>query len=279
MNSQRNTPLILGGHSFIRQLGNDPPLDEIGQIELVEACLDNGIRTFDTTYQPERIALGRALKSLGRRDEATLIAWNFFTDFAPNDENLGGPSAYESNHLALMCEQLQTDRIDWLVVHSTGDQSADIAQETHACHWKKEGHVLKLGMWHMNTSTLARHGGAGPYDFVVHPLNTAVFAKMADAFENARRMGLKNVACSPFIRGRELDHMAAHAVAQHALSPEAAHARLADHMLRFALFAPHVDHLIVAMRKKDWVNRNIASATKGPLNASEQVWLEELGRA
>ena len=53
-------PLVLGGHSFIQQLGNDPGLSEADQTRLVESCLNRGIRWFDTTYQPERIALGRA---------------------------------------------------------------------------------------------------------------------------------------------------------------------------------------------------------------------------
>jgi hypothetical protein len=38
------TPLILGGHSFIDQLGNDPPASRPEQISIVETCLDLGIR-------------------------------------------------------------------------------------------------------------------------------------------------------------------------------------------------------------------------------------------
>ena len=78
-----NRKLILGGHSFIAQLGSDPAPDEKTQDAIVAACLDSGITTFDTTYLPERIALGKALQRLGRRSEAQLIAWNFFTDFGP----------------------------------------------------------------------------------------------------------------------------------------------------------------------------------------------------
>ncbi len=46
-----------------------------------------GIRMFDTTLQPERLALGKALHELGRRDEAYIIAWNFMTVMAPADRN------------------------------------------------------------------------------------------------------------------------------------------------------------------------------------------------
>ena len=51
-----STPLILGGHSFIQQLGNDPQPSEATQLAIVAACLDQGITWFDTTYQPERLA-------------------------------------------------------------------------------------------------------------------------------------------------------------------------------------------------------------------------------
>ncbi|MBC8009345.1 MAG: hypothetical protein H7067_04520, partial [Burkholderiales bacterium] len=73
--------LILGGHSFIAQLGNDPRPSEADIDALVATCLDHGIRHFDTTYRPERLALVASLARLGRRAEARLIAWNFFRDF------------------------------------------------------------------------------------------------------------------------------------------------------------------------------------------------------
>src|SRR5207245_5590621 len=85
MDKAAEIPLILGGHSFISQLGNDPPASEQEQHRIVETCLDHGIRWFDTTYQPERVALGNVLHALGRRGEATILAWNFFTDFSPGD--------------------------------------------------------------------------------------------------------------------------------------------------------------------------------------------------
>ena len=90
--------LILGGHSFITQLGSDPAPDEKTQDAIVAACLDAGVNWFDTTYLPERVALGNALKRLGRRNEAQLIAWNFFTGFGP-DGSVGGHAPYEPRHL------------------------------------------------------------------------------------------------------------------------------------------------------------------------------------
>ncbi|PYL17586.1 MAG: hypothetical protein DMF41_13680 [Verrucomicrobia bacterium] len=94
-------PLILGGHSFISQLGNDPSVSERDQCGIVESCLDHSIRWFDTTYQPERIALGNVLHSLGRRNEATIMSLNFFTDFSPQDQPTR-PEYYRPNHIDLI---------------------------------------------------------------------------------------------------------------------------------------------------------------------------------
>ena len=121
-------PLVLGGHSFIEQLGSDPATTFDQQIEIVQACLDLGIHWFDTTYQPERLALGHILRTLGRRAEAHIIAWNFFVDFQPG-EDVGGASHYLPAHLPLILDQLQTDYLDALVVHGLGDPVEDRRQE------------------------------------------------------------------------------------------------------------------------------------------------------
>src|SRR6266700_4900948 len=108
---ESDIPLVLGGHSFISQLGNDPPASDREQCAIVESCLDCGIRWFDTTYQPERIALGNVLHGLERRNEATIMAWNFFTDFSPDDQPTR-PEYYRPNHIDLILEQLHTDHVD-----------------------------------------------------------------------------------------------------------------------------------------------------------------------
>ena len=57
--------LILGGHTFISQLGSDPALSSEQQTAIVAECLAQGITTFDTTYLPERVAPGKMLHQLG----------------------------------------------------------------------------------------------------------------------------------------------------------------------------------------------------------------------
>ena len=108
-------PLILGGHSFIAQLGNDRPASAEDQQRIVEACLNHGIRWFDTTYQPERVALGKVFDALGRRDEATILAWNFFKDFSPSDP-VGQADYYRPEHIETLLEELRTPYVDCLVM-------------------------------------------------------------------------------------------------------------------------------------------------------------------
>ncbi len=163
-------PLVLGGHSFISQLGSDPAADEAAQVRIVEACLDAGVRWLDTTYQPERVALGRALETLGRRDEAVIIAWNFFTDFGPDDE-VGGPAAYQPHHVDQMLKQLRTDRIDCLVVHGVGDAAEDARQEVAGGRVGRQGKVGRLGVWHPDERAADRFGADSPYSFMVRPFN------------------------------------------------------------------------------------------------------------
>ncbi|HTL51742.1 MAG TPA: hypothetical protein VL860_04110, partial [Planctomycetota bacterium] len=83
-------PLILGGHSFIAPLGNDPAADFDTQVAIVKTCLDQRITWIDTTYQPERTAVGKVLQVLPRRIEVRVIAWNFFREVDDKGE-LGGP--------------------------------------------------------------------------------------------------------------------------------------------------------------------------------------------
>lgn len=271
---QSASRLVLGGHSFIEQLGNDPVASDEAQRDIVRACLDSGVCWFDTTYQPERIALGRALAQLGRRDEATIIAWNFFVDFSADDE-VGGPAAYQPHHIEQMLRQLQTDRIDCLVVHETGDEKEDRRQEQLAVSWQQQGMVGRLGVWYPGADAEERFGRENPYSFMVRPFNVAT-QDAGEAFAACKALGWETLACSPYVRGWRLDELAKKARDVHGGEETALRARLADLMLRFSLHAPNVDRLIVAMRKAEWVANNVMSACGGPLNAAEQNWLETL---
>jgi aryl-alcohol dehydrogenase-like predicted oxidoreductase len=275
MTREEQVPLILGGHSFIRQLGVEATPLAAEQRSIVAACLDHGIRGFDTTYQPERVALGNALASLGRREAAIVIAWNFFTDFGPEGE-VGGAAYCRPHHLSLMLEQLQTERLDALVVHPLGQEREDRRQEELAQRWQAEGRVRWLGLWAPELPTLERYRDDNPYRFMVRPFNVADRAS-AEVFAAGKEFGWEIVACSPFVRGWELERRLTKAAEAEATPPDALRARLADAMLRYALFESGADFLIVAMRRAEWVARNVASCRAGPLSEGERAWLEGLG--
>jgi len=120
MSRAAEMPLILGGHSFIDQLGNDPLASKQELHRIVESCLNHGIAWFDTTYQPERVVLGNVLHALGRREEATILAWNFFTDFSPG-EPVGEPEYFRPSHIDCILEQLRTTYVDCLVLVALDD--------------------------------------------------------------------------------------------------------------------------------------------------------------
>ena len=245
--------LVLGGHSFIAQLGSDPAPDEKTQDAIVAACLDAGITTFDTTYLPERVALGKSLKRLGRRSAAQLIAWNFFTDFGPND-SVGGHAPYEPQHIHQMLRELQSEHIEHLVVHPVSDPAAQERQEALAVSWQQAGHVGRLGTWMPPLDTPQ----PGPYAFAVAPCNVTNADDATPRFAAYKALGWEILATSPFVRGWELDKQVA--------GQGKDKATVADEMLRFSVFFPNVDKLIVAMRRPEWVAINCASVARGGLS-------------
>lgn len=269
-------PLILGGHSFFSQLGNDPVPDDDTQAELVNACLDRGIRWFDTTHQPERTALGKALARLGRRNEATIIVWNFLQALEPGDP-LDRPAFFEEHLVERMFEQLQTGHIECLVLHEIDRATEEDRKrlEEVALVWQKKGYVDRLGCWAPGENAVEKYGPSNLYRFMVKPLNIAS-KDAAPAFAACKRLGWENYACSPFVRGWELDKMVEKALRLEPGSPAAMKAKLAGLLLRFSLYHPHVDKLITAIRKLEWIDANIMSCQRGPLTATELDWLRRV---
>lgn len=250
--------LILGGHSFISQLGNDPRPSENEIDVLVSACLDHGIRHFDTTYRPERLALGASLARLRRRSEARLIAWNFFRDFDDSASDPGGPEAYREEHLPALLADLRTDHLDELVVHRVNDPAADEIQESLALRWQTAGHVGRLGLWCPGPA-FSHSPSRSAYAFLVEPRNAFTPAV-------AHSAPIEIYGTSPFVRGWQLDRLAA----------SLPRATVADLLLRHAAFHPPVTRLIVAMRRPAWIAPNLASLARGPLQSSEQATLTTL---
>jgi aryl-alcohol dehydrogenase-like predicted oxidoreductase len=276
VNRVTETPLILGGHSFISQLGNDPPASAQEQRAIVESCLNHGIVWFDTTYQPERVALGNAFHALGRRDEAKILAWNFFTDFAPGDP-VGEAEYYRPQHIEVILEQLRSAYVDCLVVVSLDDPEENQRQEELAIEWLRKGYVRSLGLWVPDPATIELHRHQNPFRFAIRPFNIAT-DDAAPIFAACKMSGWETLATSPFFRGWELDRIIAEASARGYGEAETLRPVLADLMLRFSLFQRNVDRVVVAMRKVGWIARNLESVARGPLTAREHRWLQRLRR-
>jgi aryl-alcohol dehydrogenase-like predicted oxidoreductase len=274
MDRATEIPLILGGHSFIPQLGNDPPVSDPDQHRIVESCLDHGIRWFDTTYQPERIALGNVLHAMRKRNEARLIAWNFFSDFTPEDQP-SKPECYRPHHIEVILEQLHTDYVDCLVIIPSSDPQEDRRQLELLIEWQRKGYVRFLGLWIQDAQTIERFRNDNPFRFAIRPFNVAT-TEAAAVFAACKLAEWETVATSPFRRGWELDNIVAAAVARRYGTDEALRQIVADLMLRFSLFQRDVDRVIIGMRKVEWVERNIESVTKGPLTPDEHRRLQEL---
>ena len=274
MNRTIEMPLILGGHSFISQLGNDPPASEEERQRIVESCLEHGIRWFDTTYQPERVALGNALNALGRRDEATILAWNFFTDFSPGDL-VGEAEYYRPEHIEIILGELRTAYVDCLVMVPLDDPNENQRQEELLIEWQSKGYVRSLGLWISDPLLIERYRYRNPFRFAIRPFNITT-EDAPPIFAACKGSGWETVATSPFVRGWELDRRIAEASLRGYGNAESLRPTLADLMLRFSLFQSDVDRVIVAMRKAEWVSCNIASVSKGPLSAEELRWLEGL---
>ena len=269
-------PLVLGGHSFISELGNDPPVPESRHPEIVESCLNHGIRWFDTTYPPERLALGRALQAVGRRDDATILAWNFFRG-SSSTGSIEPPQSYQPDHIDTILDELRTDHVDGLVLVPDGDPDEHLRQRELLIGWQRHGYVARLGLWVESAAALEVFRCDHAFGFMVRPFNITT-PDDGPIFESCRRTGRTTLATSPFVRGWELDRIVAAASARGHGDPDALRPTVADLMLRFSLFQPGVERVIVGIRKVAWIQQNADSVRRGPLSDAERRHLRELRR-
>jgi aryl-alcohol dehydrogenase-like predicted oxidoreductase len=256
-----SSKLGLGGHSFIEELGNDPQASFEEQCAIVSACLDNGIRLLDTTYYQERVALGSIMQELGRRSEAEILAWNFFKQ--PGKENeLVGYTPYTPHHIDSMLEELQTDSIDILVIHTHHDTEKLQEELDLAKRWMQDGKVKSTALGMVQLEHLERLPEGHPVTHVLAPYN--VFNQAAKPlFLKAKEMGMSTIALSPFIRGWKLDEIGGDKGV------------VAEILLRWVASQPMIDHVIVSMRKEEWVHSNVKAVERGPLTQKEESTLQD----
>ena len=184
-----------------------------------------------------------------------------------------GPRLITSSTLEQWKTELRTDRLDWVCVHELGEGQAaqNRAQQDLCASWLAQGEFTRLGIWNPGADAAEKYGDHSPFSFMIRPFN--ITNGDIAAFSTCRALGWDCFACSPFVRGWNLDKLSA--VTGDGVSP----ARVADHMLRYSLHQTFVGGLVTAARKLEWLDANLQSAKRGPLSADELRWLQGLAMA
>jgi aryl-alcohol dehydrogenase-like predicted oxidoreductase len=166
-------------------------------------------------------------------------------------------------------DELQTDRVDLLVIHVHEDVERLQHELTLAARWRAAGQVKEIGLGMAASRHLDMLPPGHPVTHVLAPYN-AFNRDAAKTFTHSRAINLSTVAMSPFVRGWKMDAVVA-------ASSSEDKAGVADVLLRWVAGQPLVDQVIVSMRRSEWVQTNLESVARGPLTSDEQarldVWL------
>jgi aryl-alcohol dehydrogenase-like predicted oxidoreductase len=175
----------------------------------------------------------------------------------------------------MILEQLQTSYVDCLVMLPSDRPEQNQLQQELLLDWQRRGYVRSLGLWISDPAIIECYRSDNPFQYAIRPCNIGT-PEAPGLFAACKRAAWETLATSPFFRGWELDRMVAEARTYLPQPAETLRATLADLMLRFTLFQPAVDRVIVGMRKPDWIRRNLASVSRGALTAEEQGLLQTL---
>lgn len=279
--------LILGGHTFLDELGNDPAATPRDQAEILAACVRGGIRVVDTTYAPERVGLYRALTAIEDPGIRPII-WNFF-DRPETGDGLPGPDPWTEERFETALDEIGSrEPIPFLVLHPVEDPVANRAQLEVVRRLRDDGRITHPGFW-ASLSNRPEHQDIALrqwrqmlevedlWRFVVTPWNVTTWRDNAEILQVARARGWATLGTSPFVRGWELEERAERFARLRQLRPEEAMPRVADAMLRFSAFSEGLDHVINAMRRSAYVEPNLQSIGRGPLDEEERQWILDLG--
>ena len=136
------------------------------------------------------------------------------------------------------------------------DEDENELQEELAMEWRRKGYVRSLGLWVEDLTDIDRYQYDNPFQFAIRPFNVRT-VDAAPMLATCKKVGFEVLATSPFFRGWELERLIAEASARGYGDPKVLSSVLADLMLRFSLFQPDVDRVIIGMRKVEWVLRNV----------------------
>jgi diketogulonate reductase-like aldo/keto reductase len=237
--------------------------DESLASRVVDAALEAGIRSFDTSpmYGGAERALGVALAS--RRDEATVLT------------KIWTSSSEEARR------QL-ADQLEWFG-HVEVEQIHNlVAWEQHLPWLEAEcggGHIGKLGVTHYSPSALGELEQAlqtRRFDTVQVPLNPLERASEETLLPLAAELGVAVIVMRPFGSGALL----ANAPAPEELSPLAEFGvrTWAQARLKWALSDERVDLVIPATRRPERTTENAAAGEPPWFGREERAYVEGLVR-
>lgn len=150
-----------------------------------------------------------------------------------------------------------------MCIHELGDdRQAENQQQQELCAaWLKQGEISRLGIWNPGANAAAKYGTDAPFSFMVRPFN--IVNSDSAAFAACAALGWECFACSPFVRGWDLDKLV------EAAGAGISAAQVADRMLRFSLHQGFVSGLVTASRRVEWLATNLQSASRGPVSEEE----------
>ena len=283
-------PTIKGGSGRTQE---NPQQDELDQEEINRLCkyaLDHGVNYFDTSpaYCRGRSeeSLGKALKASGYSRDQYFIATKL-SNFSPQQYPFGEGQKMFENSL----QYLQTDYVDYLLLHSVGGGGMRTLHERYLDNglldWlmqqREAGRIRNLGFsFHGDVAVfdwLLAHHDQYHWDFVQIQANYCDWYNNNDKgrsgeylYGELERRGIPAVIMEPLLGGRLSkvpDHVVAH------LKQRKPENSVASWAFRYIGSKTNVLTVLSGMTYMEHLQDNIRSyAPLEPLTQEEQEWLE-----
>ncbi len=248
------------------------PIDYEKAAEIIDYAYANGINYFDTAYvyhggESEKF-LGKAMKKYDR--SSYYLATKFLIGANPDYKAV----------FAEQLERLQTDYIDFYLVHAVGDGSAEDYIKSGCIDYFKElkaqGKIKYLGFSaHASLGCLERFADLTDWDFVQIQLNYYdwYYGGAKKEYEALEKRNIPIMVMEP-VRGGKLATLSSDATA--ILSAKKPEWKNPEWALRFVKSLPQVQVILSGMSTLDQIKENIETFRDAtPLTEDEQATLKE----
>ena len=258
--------LGMGNMRLPRKEGGGPnDIDLAKSQEMIDYCMAHGINYYDTAYvynngESERV-LGECLKSYPR--DKFYIADKF--NYRANPD-------YKAVFQEQL-ERLQTDHIDFYLIHCLLDSNIDDYINCGAIEYflklKDEGKISYLGFsTHASVDTLKKFVAHHAWDFVQIQCNYFdwVFGTAAEEYKVLDDLKIPTMIMEP-VRGGKLSHLTDELDAK--LKEKEKYWSVSSWALRFAQSLPQVRVVLSGMSTLDHVKDNIDTFSDGEIFTEE----------